>query len=282
MPLIQPDNLREKILAIADAGAGKTTAWLSIAWWAFVSGDTRRFFVLDTDDEAVLHVMNEPKYDGMLHSFNGDVIHPGGNVIVYSAYQWSEYQMFSDYTRYLAGKCVINEAKPGDWIILDFVTHAWSAAQEGFLHDAAQKSRGEVLYEAGVAGKQGWEMFATEFNWNAINGAYYDFIKPILLMASGTHVFMASEEAEIQANASKLPQDQKDHLAMYGSYKFVGQKKLAHQARSYLRLQRLARGRVLYTNGKDRARPEFKGETITPDFFTFYLKGAAGWDVADA
>lgn len=278
MPLIQPDNLREKILAIADAGAGKTTAWLSIAWWAFVSGDTRKFYVLDTDDEAVLQVMNEPKYEGMVHSVNGEIVNEKGNVVIWSVYDWSEYQNFSDYTRYLDGKCVINQAQRGDWVVIDFVTTVWNAAQEGFLHDAAQKSRGEVLYKAGVEGKAGWDMFKEDFNWNAINGAYFDFIKPILIM-NKAHVFMTSEMKTIQENASKLPDDQKDHLAQFGKFSYVGQKKLPHQCRSYLRFQNLARGRVLYTNGKDRAREWFKGEKIDPDFFKMYLVGRGGWSV---
>lgn len=276
MPIVEPGNLREKILLIADAGAGKTTAWLSIAWWAFHSGDTRKFYVLDTDDEAVLQVMNEDKYAGMVHSFNGEIHNEGGNVIIYSAYQWDEYQRFSDYSMYRDGKCVINQAQKGDWIVLDFVTHSWTAAQEGFLHDAANKTRGQVLHEAGVSGATGWDMFKTEFNWNAINGSYYDFIKPILIM-SRAHVFMCSEIEVIDER--KATGDLREHLAQFSKFKFVGQKKLAVQCRSYLRTQRLARGRVLYTNGKDRARPEFDGDIITPDFFSFYLKGAAKWAI---
>lgn len=276
MPLVEPSPLREKILLIADPGAGKTTAWLSIAWWAFVSGDTRKFYVLDTDDEAVLQVMNEPKYDGMVHSINGEIVNEGGNVLIWSAYDWSEYEEFSFLPDW--EKTHASRAQKGDWIVLDFVTHAWVAAQEGFLHDHVNKSRGQVLNEAGVKGLTGWEMFSVDFNWNSINGKYYDFIKPILLK-SRAHIFMTSEIEVIDERKAK--DDLKEHLAQFGKFKFVGQKKLASQCRSYLRTQRLARGRVLYTNGKDRARQEFNGETIEPDFFSMYLKGAAGWTVTD-
>lgn len=625
MPIVEPAQgrfLREKTLLIGGGGTGKTTAWLSIAWWAFISGDTRKFYVLDTDDEAVLQVMNEPRYDGMVHSVNGVIVNEGGNVIIHSAYEWTQYQGFSDKMTW--EQSVASRAVAGDWIILDFVTHAWSAAQEGYLHDASEKTRGSVLYEAGVAGKSGWDMFSQDFNWNcvdpeteiltrrgwkkynellvgedvlgldpstwtsrweplrainvspiashnmvhlrtrihdsmstldhrwpnfvpegsrsnkkpwtttetmpyghrittaaphrndnglpkysdafvevaawywnegnrqvnrqgkpsacifqslknsdncarirrslelafpghwkeiyfhetsqmfriwldaseslfevfedtkvknptylflslltesqvqlfidvciradgherkdgggrvwtqkdeesvrrfeyvcalagiatrtrlierdgtdsfgkdvfsvrllkvaattpiqaskmkrypyqrraidyghsgrdevqhhgivwcptldsqiwlarrngtvyytgnSINGSYFDFIKPILLM-SRAHVFMAAEEGLINENANNLSGDQKDHLAMWGKFQAVGQKKLAYQCRSYLRTQRLARGRVLYTMGKDRARQEFNGATIEPDFFKTYY-GAAGWTVTD-
>jgi hypothetical protein len=250
--------------------------WLSIAWWAFLSGDTRKFYVLDTDDEAVLHVMNEPKYDGMLHSFNGEIHNEGGNIILWSAYEWDEYERFSTYDNW--EKSIAAKAKKGDWIIIDFVTHVWTAAQEGFLHDAVNKTRGKVLSDAGKAGLEGWDMFKTDFNWNAINGAYYDFIKPILIK-SRAHVFLAAEEEPINLDAKKLADELKEHGAQFGKWKAVGQKKLAYQCRSYLRVQRLARGRVLHTNGKDRARKELSGADMKPDFFSAYLRDIAGWKV---
>ena len=66
MPLIEPVNLagkflREKILLIGPGKAGKSSCWLSIAWWAHQSGDKRRFFVMDTD-QAVYDVMNDPDF----------------------------------------------------------------------------------------------------------------------------------------------------------------------------------------------------------------------------
>lgn len=289
MPLVEPldssgrpTNLREKILLIAEEGAGKTTAWLSIAWWAFISGDTRKFYVLDTDDEAVLQVMNEPKYDGMLHSVNDEVVNEGGNILVWQAYEWDEYKNFSDYSamKYSPNACVLSRALKGDWVIIDFITHAWNAAQEGWLHDSQKKTRGQAIYEQAREGKTGWDLFSVDFNWNAINGNYFDFIKPINLM-SRAHLFFTSEMGEINEGSRNLNPDDREHLQKYGKYKFVGQKKLGHQCRSYLRTQQLARGRVLFTNRKDRARKVLDGDTITPDFYKFYLEGIAGWKTVD-
>lgn len=282
MPLVQPDNLREKLLVIGGEATGKTTAYLTIAWWAFVSGDTRKFYILDTDDEAVLHVLNESKYDGMVYSINGEVINEGGNLIIHSAYEWEEYRAFSDLFSWQHS--IASRAQKGDWIILDFITHAWTAAQEGFLHDAANKSRGQALYDAGKEGLTGWEMFKTDFNWNAINGSYYDFIKPVLLK-SRAHVFMVAEMEEITDKQAEKNADLKDHLLKYGRFKAVGQKKLGHQCRSYLRLQSLARGRVISTNQgaggpKDRARKKLEGDDCN-DFFQDYLVKVAGWRVED-
>lgn len=281
MPLVEPKDingnfLREKLLVIAGAGAGKTTAHLSVAWWAFRSGDPRKFFILDTDDEAVLHVLNEPKYEGMLCSFNGTIFNEGGNLIIHSAHVWEQYQEFANLENF--NKSIIGTAKPGDFIVIDFMSHSWAAAQDGYLRDAVEKTRDKALYEAGVAGNIGWDMFKTDFNWNSINGSFYSFSKAILLQ-SRAHVFMTAEEEEIQ-DSRNMTSDAKEHLAQFGRYKASGiQKKIPFQCRSYLRIQRLARGRVLHTL-KDRARPEYKGEDIKPDFFSTYLKGA-GWTIQD-
>jgi hypothetical protein len=281
LPLVEPKDaagnfLREKLLVIAGAGGGKTTAWLSIAHWAFISGDTRKFYVLDTDDEAVLHVLNEPKYHGMLYSHNGVIHNEGGNLIIHSAYSWDQYREFANMEDF--NKSIIGSAMLGDFIVVDFMSHSWAAAQDGYLRDAVDKTRDKALYEAGVSGASGWDMFKTDFNWNAINGSFYSFSKAILLQ-SRAHVFMTAEEEEIQDSRNMAP-DAKEHVAQFGRYKGSGlQKKVVFQCRSYLRIQRLARGRVLHTL-KDRARPEYNGDDMKPDFFSMYLKGA-GWTITD-
>lgn len=229
--------------------------------------------MLDTDDEAVLQVMNEPKYDGML-------VEDGGNVHVTSAHTWYEYEEFSTRAVAAANKSYVEHGRR-DFICLDFVSSAWPKVQNNYLLERAraageeEKSRGEMLWDQGVAGKEGWAMFEGKINWNSVNGKYFDaFITPILV-ESGAHVFMTAMQEVIEA--ARPTDEQAEHLAQFGKYKAVGQKLLPHQCRSYLRKQRLARGRCLFTNGKDRARPEFNGETCS-DFFQVYMK-AAGWEV---
>lgn len=52
------------------------------------------------------------------------------------------------------------------------------------------------------------------------------------------------------------------------------------QCRSYIRLQRLARGRVMFTL-KDRARKEMSGDDMKPDYFKGYMTSIAGWSVGE-
>lgn len=65
MPLIEPQgNRREKLVLCAKAGVGKTTAALSIAYWAWKANDPRKFWFLDFDDAAG-DLLLDAKYDGI-------------------------------------------------------------------------------------------------------------------------------------------------------------------------------------------------------------------------
>jgi hypothetical protein len=266
MPLVEPTNqtgnfLREKILLIGPGKAGKSSCWLSIAFWAHISGDQRKFFVLDTD-QAVRDVMNEPRYAGMLAE-------EGGNVHLFDIDVWNDYIE--------ATEKIMTQVQRGDWIVIDFVTHAWQAVREAYVKMVAGKTVAESRLDAAKEGLSGWDLFTADENYNVINPMYFDWIKKPLLR-SGAHIFMVAEQGEI-FEQKKMQEKDKEHLAQWGKWKAEGQKKLPYQCRSYLRIQRLARGRVLFTLG-DRARKEFEGDTIEGDFFKTYMI-AAGWKVTD-
>lgn len=260
MPLIQPNDLREKILLIADGKHGKSTCHLSVAYWAFKSGDDRRFFIIDTE-EAIEAVMLEDKYAGMR-------VEEGGNTYIFNVIDWDDYMD--------AQQKIMAEARKGDWVVIDMVTHAWPAVQSYYLAQVTKKTRGQSLLEAAKKGASGWDLFKADYDWTTINSLYDDFLKPLLVRCPA-HVFMVAEQEEIR-ESNKMPEDQKEHMKTFGRYKAAGQKKLPFQCRSYLRLQRLARGRVLHTLG-DRARTELSNSDMNPDFFHAYLKDVAGWSV---
>lgn len=260
MPLVQPNNLREKILLIAPGKAGKTTCWLSIAFWALKSGDSRAFYVITTDDEAVEAVMLDEKYRGMSAE-------EGGNVHLFPVRQWEDYQE--------ASEKVLASAQQGDWIVIDFITHAWTEVANYYLREVRKKERAEVMLDASKKGAQGWDLFR-EIDYQVVNPLYDAFFKPLLLQ-SRAHLFLVAEQDEIY-ESGKNTEDQKAHLREWGKYKAKGQKALPFQCRSYLRLQRLARGRVLFTLG-DRAREELNGKEMAPDFYKTFLEGVAGWKV---
>lgn len=269
MPLIQPSKLREKLLVIGGGGAGKTYAHLLIAWYAFQSDDPRKFFILDTDDEAVQHVLFEPKFAELLHSIDGEVVNPSGNIHLFSARTWQDYLDFRDY--------VLKNHNEYDWVVIDFITTAWKAVRDAWLEDHVGKTHGQALQDASKQGLTGWDMFKVDYNYTVINAMYFDWLEPISLRTR-THLFWTAEMDEINESARNMPQDQKDHLRQFGKWKAAGQKKLSHQCRSYLRLQQLARGRVIFTNGKDRARKVLDGDDCN-DFVKDYLVSVAGWRI---
>lgn len=273
MPLVEPARgrvLREKVLLIAEGKHGKSTCHLSVAYWAFKSGDARTFYIFDTE-QAIEAVLAEEKYDGMLRSVDGEVINPDGNIVLFNVIDWDEYMS--------AQGVVMKEAGLGDWIVIDMVSHAWPAVQSYYLAQVVKKTRGESLLDAAKKGATGWDLFKADYDWTTINGLYADWLTP-MLVRSRAHIFMVAEQDEIR-ESSKMTEDQKEHMKSFGRYKAAGQKKLPFQCRSYLRLQRLARGRVLYTLG-DRARTELSGADMNPDFFTCYLKNVAGWSIGKA
>lgn len=257
MPLVQPNALREKILLIGGPKVGKTSCWLSTAWWAWKSGDPRHFYVIDTDD-AVEAVMLDEKFAGM------------DNVTVYAANEWEEYES--------AGETARSLAKEGDWIVVDFADKAWKAVQNYYLREVRKKSRADALMDASKKGAQGWDLFREDFDWASINAVYDEWIKPLLLGAHRAHLFFVTEQAEI-IESSKMTDEQKRAKREFGRFKPTGQKSLPYQVRSILRLDRIARGRIITTLG-DRARKELENDDMN-DFFRDYLRDVAGWSVVD-
>lgn len=258
MGLVRPTSRREKILLYGPTKVGKTSAWLSIAWWAWKSGDHMKFWIMDTDD-AVGDVILDEKYNEM------------GNleVFIVDETDWAGYETTAATIR--------DNCKPGDWIVIDFADRAWKAVQNWATQETKQKSRDETMLEAAKKGAEGWDLFR-EIPWPVVNSRYDSFIKPLLLQTPGVDLFFVCAQKDIGAEGKgKESDDVKRARREFGRYIPGGQKDLPYQSRSVLRLDRLARGRVLYTAG-DRARKELAGDLMN-DFFTTYLRGVAGWTI---
>lgn len=253
MPLSEPSERREKILLCAGAKTGKSTAMLSVAFWSWKSGDPRKFYIVDFDD-AIPDLLLDPKYEGM---DNYELMSVGPD--------WEEWLTTSDE--------VTQKAQKGDWIFFDMVDRGWRTVQEWYSLTVNKQSRAQMLLSAAKEGKTGWDL-SRGIEWSVVNAQWDAFIKPPLL-ASKAHLFFTSEITDLGSDGGTA--DQKKDRREFGRYKPAGQKNLPYQVRSILRMERLARGRVLYTLG-DRARKELNGDEMT-DFFQVYLKGVAGWGI---
>lgn len=102
---------RERILLAGDTNSGKTYAYYKIA----ESHPDATFFVIDTDDTA-------PTFMAPGYSFEHLYFENGGNIKPFYAPDW---KMIAR-----VGNHIIQNAKPGDWIIVDLVSSAYSFAQE--------------------------------------------------------------------------------------------------------------------------------------------------------
>lgn len=259
MPLVEPSVRREKIVVCGQAGVGKSTCALSIAYWAHLSGDKRRFWYLDFDDSAG-DLLLDKKYSDMT---NIEILTP--------PYDWDAWLA--------AAKKVIENAQSGDFIVGDMIDRGWPLAQEWESTTLRGKDRTDEQIAAAKEGRTGWELFR-DTNWTIVNGQWNNLIKPMMLQ-SPAHILLTTEVKDLGGEArGNEPQNVKDARVEFGRYLPAGQKSLPYQARSVLRIHRLARGRVLSTL-KDRARREMKADEC-PDFMTSYMRDVAGWAITDS
>lgn len=260
MPLLPPNPdspRREKIYLCGGPGTGKTTAALSAAFWSWKAGDPAKFYFLDFDD-SLGDLLLDPRYKGI------------DNII--------EIPVGPDWEDWTAAAEKAMQAQQGDWIVGDMIGRGWRVVQEWESRVARSSTRAADQLKAVQSGAKGWDLFR-DINWVLCNAEFDQFIKPLLLR-SRAHLFFTTEQKDLGAESrSNEPQSIKEARKEFGRYLPEGQKHIPFQMRSVLRIDRLARGRVLYTL-KDRAREEMNGIDC-PDFFQAYLK-PNGWEITSS
>jgi hypothetical protein len=250
MPLVPPEGSpREKILVYGPPKVGKTSAHLSIAEMYLATGTPGRFFVIDTDDamEAMLVGRDLP------------------NVEVLTANEWPEYKE--------AASKAVAQAEKGDWIVVDFVDRAWTEVRDWYMREVAETNweedvveRARQLKEEGKLDKKNRMRLYEGLNWDVINPQYNSFIKPLVIRTQA-NIFLTCEEKEVWKDGKPTNETTPG-----------GQKGLSYQVRTILKLDKLARGRIIKTQG-DRERPELNNETYD-SFAMTYLCKTAGWKIA--
>lgn len=256
MPLIEPSLRREKLAVCGPAGVGKSSSILSVAFWAWQSEDTRKFWYMDFDDSAG-DLLLDKKYQGI------------NNIeVIETAYDWNSWMT--------ASEKVVANAKRGDFIVGDMIDRGWPLVQSWEGEEVRGVDSADEKLALAKKGKSGWELFSNT-NWQLVNSQWQKFSRPMLL-SSPAHIFFTTEMKDLGSEGrGNEPDNIKNARRDFGRYSLSGQKSIPYQMRSVLRLDRLARGRVLYTL-KDRARDELVGDDCK-DFFTDYMKRVAGWTV---
>ena len=237
--------LREKILVIGAPGSGKSYSGLTIARCFPES----HCFVLDTDDAI-------PR---MLATEFSDL----KNVTVFPCVDWPQY---------LESVVTIGKkAKTGDWLMVDFISQAWSAIQNYYVETVFGESVGDyflrVRMDAAKNAKKldtlsGW------VDWVPIKANYNDWLRRIKYKLP-THVYAA---AGVRAPRDT---DEREIKEMFAGGKMPeGEKHLGHEFHTILSAEHLRDGWVMSTI-KDRGRKLIERQPV-PNFGLGYVIAVAG------
>lgn len=247
--LMPPSLRRERILVYGSWGAGKTTAWLSIALWAQRTGSPSRFYVLDSDNAL------EAMLDGPIFGSLTNLQHR-------SIYEWPD---FVEATNRFSQVMTAD-----DWLVVDFATHAWEAVQEWYVTEIFKAEMADYFLEMRKLNKgdkalDGWK------DYSVINMNYKRWMNTILHKTPGHKFFTA----KVDRIGDKDDQSTRAQYSAVG-LKPKGQKDLGHVPHTVLLLQSLRPDEVYATTVKDRERAPVEGVKVT-DFCVDYLVNRAGW-----
>jgi len=278
----------ERILSIGVTGSGKSYQWLKLARRLKSIGS--KFRVVDTDNDI----------DYMLRTQFPDLLpENGGNVYVFPAYDWPEYEKavvwiqqraFTPDTLGSLDKYLLVAYKapvrPIDWVIVDKSNNAWKTVQDHFIHEVFGENTGEYfleirkkLHASGDIGKSGKKFTSTVLegldgwrDWGVINKLYDDWINPIVYRVK-CHVYAT-------ADVDQLDKNEKDPeiLSLFGDLRIKpsGQKGIGGQMHTIF-LFIPGQKRWLISTLKDRANRTYFEKTPLTDLYTQYLLLKAKW-----
>jgi hypothetical protein len=240
------------------AGASKTTGWLNVAKFSAITKSDAQFYVLDTDSAVPRMMTGYPTIQDRVHISRG--------------YDWSDYKAF------LAK--IQREARPQDWVIIDFIGNAWTAVTQSFVESVFQKDIGDYFLFARKADEKALEGWT---DWNVINAMYRQWINPLIF--KGNYHLYATAKSE-PLSSDKKPTESAAVRSLFLPYgqKPAGQKELPFQFHTLLLAGKTTTPGTQQTNYtlttvKDRERVELKGAEVK-NFTTDYLVNVGGWKVA--
>lgn len=242
----------EGILVYGPPGAGKTTAWLSIARLSEASGSPAKFYVITTDNTLPRMTAKAPL----------------SNLVLYPCLEWLEFEDALD--------DIMEKAGPGDWLVVDLADNAWSRVQDYFTESVFGKDMATFLMDARRVAfdsdKKGLKTFEQLLDWRPINALYRRWAQRAFLglpMKKQVNVFLAVRGVPLGENEDQGLRE------MFGpsGLRPAGQKELAWDVHTVLLMKE--RDRLIITI-KDRERVKHAG-TKVKSFAQDYLLGTAGW-----
>jgi AAA domain len=259
VPLHPTYPIPERILTFGQAGTGKTTSWLDIAKWSARTKSDSIFYVLDTDFSVARML---PSYPEVIPY-----------VQLYTGFDWSDYSDFQ--------KVALQQARPQDWIVIDFVGSAWQAVQQHFVEEVFHQDIGDYFLKArkelskddkSLSVLDGW------VDWSVINPLYNQWIRPLLFKCR-SHLYATAQSDQLSSDRKPTEDPNLRSLLQPFGVKPKGQKELLYQFHTVLLMGYDPRTQQRLINTvKDRERSILQGHPIQ-SFTIDYLKSIASWEL---
>jgi len=269
----------ERILVFGGPGAGKTTAWLTIAKIYQQTKTPGTFYVLDGEPGSLERMTGfKPGPDSKAIDFTGLT-----NIRPYTIRTWDHaVQALADVEKQIGA---------GDWLVIDPISALWELLQYWWI----EQSYGEdpSVYFAEVrrqmlearqrakeksGGEKGGEgvTYMDLVDWFGISRTFSFTVTRRLY--SNYHLFLTARADEIdRREMAKDPNVRK--LFGWLGIKPQGQKTVPHGVHTLLYFEDMGQGnRVMTSVSKDRQRREVSQEPIG-NFAITYLKNIAGWRI---
>jgi len=238
------------------AGSSKTTGWLNIAKFAHLTKSPSHFYVIDTDFAVDRMLTGYPDLP---------------NVTVYPVFDWREYTSALSQIR--------ARATPDDWVVVDFISNAWSAVQEHYVEQVFHRDMGEYFLQVrkdldksskSLGALEGW------VDWQVINPLYKKWANDLLYRGK-YHLYCTAKVDNLSSERAPTESPQTRQLFARYQVKPVGQKDLPFQFHTVLLTGRSGADWTI-TTIKDRERQEVSSLTVH-NFTNEYLIGVAKWSL---
>lgn len=269
----------ERLLIYGPQGAGKTRAVMDVAEKCVAAGQT--MYVIDTDNSYTRFLEADGCKVGVRAEWEGgewvdDFTDENGRMVLLHVRGWEE---FAWAMRYCWG-----EARRGDWVVVDSLTHPWQDIQTWYIERVHGTELPEFLIEARikqVENDKGADGGASAMlvEWAFVNKTWSaTFLTPFV--NARCHTIVTAEAKQVRTDDRG---DSRDIRDLYGTVgmKPDSQRRIGANAQTVLYMEK-ARGRdagwVMQTV-KDRER-EWLERTEVEDskgFTKQYMQKVAGW-----
>lgn len=258
--MLQPSSRRlERILLMGPFGAGKSWAWIRLAYWIKTTKSPAKIYLLDTDHAFLAQC---DAFDGF-----EDIVKP-----LYTN-AWKEYEPNMDAALSL---CV-----PGvDWLVIDRADTPWRTVQDEFTERVYGKDLATFFIESKAEqvktdAKQGYAMDNPYGErWGFINKMYDEYMQKRVLRWPGHQLWCT----DVKALGDREPEPLKRVYQRYG-LRPTGQPLLGLQALTVLAMQPKTSESWVYSSIKDLHRERPQNEPMK-DFVLDYLVKVAKWKLA--